>query len=170
MTAERAVKPKFQLMSHAQRVKTFGAPATIVGGGLMPDVNWERANIETIPITWGSSTKKIRVHKKAADCITLFFGDVAAAKLGHLLLSFNGAHVTRMKRGKEKSLDLRDLSTHAFGAAFDINAVWNPLGKTPPAASEKGTVRPLLEFAERRGLIWGGGFTKPDGMHFEVGV
>lgn len=157
-------------MTHEQRVKAFGAPAKIVGGGLMPDVNWERANIIVIPVTWGDSTKKMRVHKAAADTITQFFGDVAAAGLGKYLLSYNGALNVRMKRGKEKSLQLRDMSTHAFGAAFDINALWNPLGKAAAPIDQKGTVLPLVELAEKRGLIWGGRWTKPDAQHFEIGT
>ena len=61
------------------------------------------------------------------------------------------------------------LSNHAFGAAFDINVEWNPLGATPALVGTRGSVRELVPSANRLGFFWGGHYHhRKDGMHFEV--
>lgn len=53
------------------------------------------------------------------------------------------------------------LSAHAWGAALDINASENPLGR-PPTMHE-GVVHAFMA----AGFNWGGEWLIPDGMHFE---
>jgi hypothetical protein len=56
----------------------------------------------------------------------------------------------------------RPLSMHAWGLAIDFNARDNPLGATP-------TMDPrVVEVFERWGFDWGGRWSRPDGMHFEL--
>lgn len=53
------------------------------------------------------------------------------------------------------------LSAHAWGAAVDVNAAENPLGRTP-------AMDPAVVNAFRAaGFNWGGEWLVPDGMHFE---
>ena len=53
------------------------------------------------------------------------------------------------------------LSAHAWGAAVDINAAENPLGRKP-------SMDPAVVDAFRAaGFNWGGDWLIPDGMHFE---
>jgi hypothetical protein len=52
-------------------------------------------------------------------------------------------------------------STHAYGAAIDINAPQNPYG-TKPAMN-----RDVVRIFESWGFNWGGDFLIPDGHHFE---
>jgi len=67
-------------------------------------------------------------------------------------------------RGSRKTL-----SNHAYGTAFDINAGWNPMGRTPPVVKKEGSVRRLVETANVYGFYWGGHYpNRPDGMHFEA--
>jgi D-alanyl-D-alanine carboxypeptidase len=62
-----------------------------------------------------------------------------------------------------------ELSNHAFGAAFDINFPWNPLGEVPALVGQRGCVRELVPIANRFGFFWGGHFhNRLDGNHFEV--
>lgn len=94
-----------------------------------------------------------------------------------LVLSFNGAWVPRFKRtagtwterrAAAAKRGLAGLSNHAWGTAFDLNAAWNGLGRTPPALGATGSVRELVPAAEALGWFWGGNFrARPDGMHFE---
>jgi len=52
-------------------------------------------------------------------------------------------------------------STHAYGAAIDINAPQNPYGTRPTMD------RRIVRIFERWGFNWGGDFLIPDGHHFE---
>ena len=62
------------------------------------------------------------------------------------------------------------LSNHSFGSAFDINVAWNERGHRPALVGEKGSVRELVPITHQWGFWWGGHFSTPDGMHFEVAV
>jgi len=52
-------------------------------------------------------------------------------------------------------------STHAYGAAIDINAPQNPYGTKPTMN------RDVVRIFESWGFNWGGDFLIPDGHHFE---
>ncbi len=52
-------------------------------------------------------------------------------------------------------------STHAYGAAIDINAPQSPYGAKPNMNLE------VVRIFERWGFNWGGDFLIPDGHHFE---
>jgi hypothetical protein len=52
-------------------------------------------------------------------------------------------------------------STHAYGAAIDINAPQNPYGAKPTMDRE------IVRIFESWGFNWGGDFLIPDGHHFE---
>jgi hypothetical protein len=52
-------------------------------------------------------------------------------------------------------------STHAYGAAIDINAPTNPYGARPTMNRE------IVRIFESWGFNWGGDFLIPDGHHFE---
>jgi hypothetical protein len=55
------------------------------------------------------------------------------------------------------------LSNHAYGRALDVN--W-----TDNARGTKGKIDPTLArtLAQKHGLVWGGDWSNPDPMHFEV--
>lgn len=53
------------------------------------------------------------------------------------------------------------LSSHAWGAAIDINAPGNAYGAEPTMS------RRLVRHMEEWGFFWGGRWMIPDGMHFE---
>ena len=75
--------------------------------------------------------------------------------------------VPRLVRGSATNL-----SSHAWGTAFDINAGWNSMGIRPPKVGEKGSVRKLVSSAIKYGFFWGSWFSelgsRYDGMHFEA--
>jgi hypothetical protein len=56
----------------------------------------------------------------------------------------------------------RPLSMHAWGLAIDFNTRENPLGATPQMDPR------VVEVFERWGFEWGGRWSRPDGMHFEL--
>jgi hypothetical protein len=83
------------------------------------------------------------------------------------------------ERGLDRHIDTRDyggcwvprhilfnpnrrLSMHAWGLAIDFNVSTNQYGATPQMPPE------IVEVFERWGFSWGGHWTIPDGMHFEL--
>jgi hypothetical protein len=54
------------------------------------------------------------------------------------------------------------LSKHAWGLAIDLNVYDNPEGAKPKMDPR------IVAIFERWGFRWGGRWTKPDGMHFEL--
>jgi len=67
-----------------------------------------------------------------------------------------------MARGDEEKA-IKYLSIHSWACAFDINAATNQLGKKPTLS--KGFVKC---FTDTGLLEWGGGWSRPDGMHFQL--
>ena len=56
----------------------------------------------------------------------------------------------------------KPLSMHAWGLAVDINSHDNWLGQTPQMDPR------IVEIFQRWGFEWGGHWSRPDGMHFEL--
>ncbi len=56
----------------------------------------------------------------------------------------------------------RPLSMHAWGLAVDMNAQSNPLGARPTMD------RRIVQIFQKWGFEWGGNWSRPDGMHFEL--
>ena len=70
--------------------------------------------------------------------------------------TWDGCFNVRKKRGAQSP------SLHSWGLAIDINAAWNGFGKTP-------TMSPgLVKCFTDAGFDWGGTWSKPDGMHFQL--
>ena len=128
--------------------------------------NWAKTNIVKVSIPQlikikGSDT--VYFHKKAKKQLEKIWQDWENAGLLHLVLTWEGSYVPRFVRGSRTVL-----SNHAFGSAFDINLAWNRLGTMPALAGRKGSVRELVEIANKNGFYWGGHFKRQDGMHFEI--
>lgn len=70
--------------------------------------------------------------------------------------TWDGCFNIRKKRGANSQ------SLHAWGVAIDINAAWNQFGKTPTMRRE------LVQCFIDAGFDWGGFWSKPDGMHFQL--
>lgn len=143
--------------------------------------SWEDANIvrQVVPELTPFAAR-VRAHRLAAPRVAALFAAWRAEGLMHLVISWAGAFVARYQRGlsdehvppqghgPRASSDSPLLSNHAFGTAFDINAGQNGFGASPAAMGEKGCVRELVPAATRLGFFWGGHFSRPDGMHFEL--
>lgn len=166
-------KPAFKpLVSNEERAKLFGSFSykhkPIPGNYENIEVtdNWAKKNIVTVPIPQLShvlTSKKISFHQSGAKQVKQLFIDWEKANLLHLILAWNGSYVPRFIRGSNTVL-----SNHSFGTAFDINYEWNKLGALPALVGQKGSVRQLVEIANKNGFYWGGHFTRLDGMHFEL--
>ena len=109
----------------------------------------------------------IRFNKRHAVRLTNLFADWDVSGLVDRILTFDGSCELRLKRGSTKA-DIANLSNHAWGTAFDINATWNPRKSVPAMMGDRGCVRELVAIANANGFYWGGHFSTMDGMHFEV--
>ena len=77
---------------------------------------------------------------------------------GHVkeLKTWDGCFNIRNKRGASST------SLHSWGVAIDVNSSWNGFGKKPTLSA--GFVKCFTD----AGFDWGGFFSKPDGMHFQL--
>ncbi len=169
--------PTFKpLMSTAERQNVFGkfshVAAPVAGNKEAIRIlgDWEAKNIVkvTLPQLVGieglHNNGVIRFHKLGVNQLLAMWAEWESTGLLNRVLTYAGSYVPRFIRGSNSVL-----SNHAFGTAFDINAAWNPLKKTPPLVGQKGSVRELVEIAHKHGFYWGGNFkNRPDGMHFEL--
>ena len=80
---------------------------------------------------------------------------IVRAGLSDQLKTFHGCYSVRNVRGGKK------LSTHCWGISVDHNMFDNMLGQEP-------SMHPgIVECFRRRGFVWGGDFSRKDGMHFQ---
>ena len=166
-------RPNFNVLpSNAARQNVFGRFdfERTNGDNIRILGNWIQDNIATVAIPQLASIKgtaggNIQFHRLAADQLRAMWAAWEAAGLLRFVLSWSGSFVPRfMRSGKQ-------LSTHAFGCAFDINVPWNGYYKPAALVGDQGSVRELVPIANQHGFYWGGHFPYghglSDGMHFE---
>ncbi len=169
-------KPDFPpLVSTSQRQELFGplefvsAPVPGNPEAIKITNGWDKQNIvmvkipQLVGIFGAPADGRVAFHQKGKDQLIALFKAWEAAGLMPLVLSWAGSYVPRFVRGSRTVL-----SNHAFGTAFDINVAWNQLNTQPALKGQKGSTRELVGIANDNGFYWGGHFSRPDGMHFEI--
>ena len=132
--------------------------AVIVGG------DWIFDNITQIEPPFplrdghGRAIKLIPCHAAIADQLEAVLVELRDAGLTHLINSFDGCWVTRHMSWNPG----RALSHHSWGIAVDVNARRFPYGSRDKQDSR------LIAAFRRHGFEWGGAWSTPDPMHFEV--
>ena len=120
--------------------------------------------LKGIPVYGRRSSGRMRFHRRAAGQLEALWAAWGRAGLLGRVRTYEGSYAARFVRGRPGQL-----SSHAYGSAFDINQRWNRLGHLPAPAGAAGSVRELVDIANAHGFFWGGHFKgRPDGMHFEV--
>lgn len=99
---------------------------------------------------------KIYCHKLMAPRLELALRALVAKKLTKELKTWDGCYMVRKMRG------LASMSLHAWGAAIDLNASENQLGHKPVLSAA------FVDCFKTAGLDWGGTWSRPDGMHFQL--
>jgi hypothetical protein len=172
---EAPPKPPFSPLDARGRAEVFGA-YTFVPAGLPGDPEairitsgWVQENIvvvqipQLVGVKGAPASGKVQFHRLVAPKVVELFAAWESAGLIGTVLTWAGSFVPRFVRGSKSVL-----SSHAHGSAFDINAAWNGLGAVPARLGAKGSVRQLVAAANALGFYWGGHFSRPDGMHFEL--
>jgi hypothetical protein len=120
------------------------------------DPRWVARNIveKTMPLLG-----RVRCHRRLFPQLRLALNEIGAQGLGSQVKTdqfagcFSPRFIGRDPDGR--------LSAHSWGAAVDINAAENPLGRPP--TMHDGVVHAFMA----AGFKWGGEWLIPDGMHFE---
>ena len=103
--------------------------------------------------------KKIFINKDFRPLIEKALQNVIDRGLERELKTWDGCFIIRQKRG------LSSLSLHSWALAIDVNQAENQLGKLPKLSKE------FVKCFTDAGCEWGGIWkTRPDGMHFQIGV
>jgi hypothetical protein len=106
-------------------------------------------NIDTVP-------KRIYCNKDMVDPLYAALKNVKHRGLEHLIKSWDGCFNIRRKVGASSP------SVHSWGYAIDINAAWNRFGQQPTMDLK------LVQCFKDAGFDWGGNWSAPDGMHFQL--
>lgn len=138
------------MLTAVQCQKKFGTPGTKTEGNYM--VIWDVPS----ELELGVIPKKLYCNKLMVDPLTKAFKNIITRKLVDQLKTWDGCYQIRLKRGQQT------MSLHSWGCAVDINAAWNQFGKKPTMSKE------LVACFTDAGLDWGGVWSKPDGMHFQL--
>jgi len=127
-------------------------------GFIRPAERWIDTNIATttVPIVG-----EVSCHRLMLPQLEAALAEIQAEGLSELLRphDYGGCYVPRFI---DRDPDL-PLSMHAFGLAIDLNVSTNQLGTGGDMDAR------IVEIFERWGFIWGGGWSRPDPMHFELG-
>lgn len=127
-----------------------------VGDGtirIAPD--WVRRHIVSadVPILG-----RVTCHRMLIPQLSAALQEIERAGLADVITTYDGCWVPRHMLWDAS----RGISRHAWGLALDINARTNGYGARP-------TLDPrVVEIFQRWGFKWGGDFSTPDGMHFEL--
>ena len=126
-------------------------------GFIRPDPAWVAANITqgSVPILGTVTCHRLMIPRLAGA-----LGDVVDAGLANEIRpgDYGGCYVPRfIDRDPTKPL-----SNHAFGLAVDLNVSTNGLGT-------RGDMHPdVVRIFQGWGFNWGGVWSRPDPMHFEL--
>jgi hypothetical protein len=126
-------------------------------GFIDPDDSWVAANITsgTVPILGTVNCHRILIPQLGAA-----LGEVQEVGLASEIRpgDYGGCYVPRFIDRDPR----RGLSMHAFGLAVDLNVSTNGLGT-------RGDMDPdIVRIFEKWGFRWGGWWSRPDPMHFEL--
>jgi hypothetical protein len=123
-------------------------------GWLDIDPAWEREHIDTqtVPLL-GRVTCNVALFPQIRGVIRQLIDE----GLAHTIDSYSGCYAGRYLNRDPAA----GISHHSWGIALDVNVPQNVFGATPNQDER------MVQIFQDWGFIWGGRFTRPDGMHFE---
>ena len=128
----------------------------------IPDINMEYKHMvlwdvpDTINKAIPALPNKIYCNKDLVQPLQDAFHNIIDRGLTDQVKTWDGCFNIRLKRGGASP------SLHSWAIAIDINAAWNRLGHQPQMSAE------LVKCFTDAGFDWGGIWTRPDGMHFQL--
>lgn len=137
------------MITSAQALKKFGEPEKEAGMIVWYVPQYIEQSIPVIP-------RRIYCNEQLIIPLEISLLNVIDRGLTDQIKTWDGCFNIRKKRG------LKSASLHSWGLAIDINAAWNGLGKKPTMSPE------LVKCFTDAGFEWGGTWSRPDGMHFQL--
>jgi hypothetical protein len=149
------------MITPAQAKAKFGEPGVSEGTYMLvwtvpADIRSALAHVRFSALGTTGFPSKIYMNKSLKISLEQALRNVIARGLSAEMKTWDGCYIIRNARG------LSSWSLHAWGLAIDTNAATNRLG-APPTLSQ-GFVRCFTD----AGLDWGGKWSRPDGMHFQL--
>ncbi len=157
-TREAPVEQQAQLFSSQSSVRIAAFSYTDLGDGtIVIDPDWVREWIVRVDLP---RVGRAYVNRIMAPQLLAAFEELRAKGLiDHFdPEQFAGGWVARHIDWNPR----KPLSMHAWGLAIDINSHDNCLGCAPKMDPR------IVEVFDRWGFNWGGRWSRPDGMHFEL--
>lgn len=141
------------MITAAQCLQKFGAPGD-------PKTEGKFISVWNLPADLHAAMPvlpaRIYCHRLLQVPLENALRNLMARKLTKELRTWDGCYQVRKKRGASS------LSIHSWALAIDLNAAWNAFGKAPTLSP--AFVQCFLD----AGFDWGGTWSKPDGMHFQL--
>jgi hypothetical protein len=147
--------------------RVYGDP--IVDGQLNVDPLWRERELKPyelpfpLRLSWDEDTliRRVLAHRRVGDAMMDALDEIGQTHGGayldqNKLNHFGGIWNPRMKRGSE------ELSTHTWAIAIDLNPHMGRFGKEPQMPMF------IVRAFKKRGFVWGGDWSYPDGMHFQA--
>ena len=135
------------MITSAQALQRYGDPRTEAAMTLL--------NVPT-DLRIGAVPARIYCNRDLVQPLLRAFQNIRDAGLADELKTWDGCFQLRTKRGG------RTASLHSWGLAVDVNAAWNARGAKPTLS-----LNFVLCWLEA-GFDWGGEWSTPDGMHFQL--
>jgi hypothetical protein len=136
------------MITSAQCSAKYGPPSDKNSNMILWDVP-ENLEIGLIP-------KRVYCNKDMVVPLSHAFNNLIQRDLVKEIVTWDGCFNIRKKRGGST------MSLHSWGVAVDLNAYANCFGCKP-----KLTAKFVKCFTDA-GFDWGGTWSKPDGMHFQL--
>ena len=129
-----------------------------------PDAYMERAHLtlwdipEEINKAIPEIPNRLYCHKLLVKPLEKAFRNLIERDLACNVMTWDGCFNIRKKRGGNS------YSIHSWALAIDFNAAWNGFGDEPQMEPE------VVKCFTDEGFDWGGTWSKPDGMHFQLSI
>jgi hypothetical protein len=149
----------YAFLTGSSAARAFGAFSYrwFEDGTIQPDARWVAANIvrTSVPVL-GTVT----CHRLIVPQLRAALREIEANGLAKAVRTFDGCYVPRfIERNPDGAVSL-----HTWGIAFDLNATTNMPGKAGDIDMA------VVNVMKKWGFRWGGDWSSPDPMHFELGV
>ncbi|MCP3857692.1 MAG: M15 family metallopeptidase [Actinomycetia bacterium] len=130
------------------------------GDSVSIQASWTSTNIASVTVPIVGS---LRCHRAVHDDLVAVFTQIEAEGLAGTIDGYDtrvngGCQVPRLIRGGNSG---GALSRHTWGLALDVNPSQNTFGGRVSMNAR------VVEIFSEHGFVWGGTWTRPDGMHFE---
>lgn len=134
--------------------KLFGDPRSAQAKSFLGMIDLTQFDLSQVT---GLKGGKFYGHKLLQEPLVKVFQSLQDSGLLEELETFDGCYNVRAMKGNPNNF-----SVHSWGLAVDFNAADNPYGGEPSFSDE------LVECFTANGFEWGGNWSTPDGMHFQL--